>query len=93
MVKLKCWKLRDKTPDALLSKKMGIFSRHWRHKNGDDVTVGDFYPDVEASQDGYEVHVHSDKEFNSGYPNSKVGITKKEALKLATKYMKDNDKC
>lgn len=83
------WVLRDKTPDALLMKKMKIWGKHYRNKKtGEDLMIGVFYPDADVNiPQGYEFQVFSKEQAMNGYPFNEVGITKQKAIKLAKEYM------
>ena len=62
---------------------------HWDADGGNSkVSVSKYY--YSKPPKNWQVQITSVKQALKGYPNSKVGITKSEALKIAKSYMKKN---
>ena len=61
------------------------------HKNETQASVGKYFHS--AKPKNWEVQITGKEEARKGYPSSKVGITKKQALKRLKSYMKKHDVC
>jgi len=81
---LKDWK-RFRSP---MFERHGIIS--WSADGGNSSIQVSKYFHSKAPKN-WRVGIYSVKQALKGYPNSKVGITKKEALKIAKNYMKTHD--
>ena len=60
-------------------------------KNNTQVSVGKW--DFDKAPKNYQFNAHSVEEARKGYPQQKLGVTKKQALNAMRKYMKEHDKC
>ena len=61
----------------------------WESDNGNSkVSVSKY--DYSKSPKNWQVQITSTEEARKGYPNSKVGITKSQALAYARSYMRNN---
>ena len=77
----KCWKNQT----SKTQKRMGGI-QYINTKDNTQVSVGKF--DFSKRPRNYQFIVSSIKEARKGYPNTKVGITKKQAMTKLKQYMK-----
>ena len=84
MTKLKCWKNQT----SKTQKEYGGI-QYINTKNDTQASIGVF--DFSPKPRNYQVQITSVVEARKGYTNSKVGITKKEAMRSLRKYMKEHD--
>ena len=82
---LKCWKNQTSKTQKSYG---GI---QYIHKDNTQVSVNKW--NYGPKPKNYQVTVTSKSEARKGYPNTEVGISKKEALRRMNKYMKSKDKC
>lgn len=84
--KLKCWRNQTTKTQKDFG---GIQFIH--KKNQTQASVGRYFHSARPKD--WEVQITGISEARKGYPNSKVGITKKEALRRLNSYMKKHDIC
>lgn len=86
MSKLKCWKNQT----TKTQKNMGGV-QFINILDNTQVSVDKF--DFSPKPKNYQIQITSVSEARKNYPHSKVGITKKEAIKRLNFYMKSHNKC